>query len=217
MSWPGHIQDAGRHPLAVPSRHRHRADHPRGHRHPGARRSSMALPQKPIEGVSMAYTWDKANANARVQTRHPILRNDRQPRHLSRWLGRGHRPAAHAMGERSAGSCPMCSPPTNGNCITSTRTYSQNTDLAADESRQAQGTAGSLPGRGGEIQVFPLANRLPPADAHARVRISPPGAHVFTYSGESSGARRGRRAEHPRTSPTPSPPKWKFPRAVATA
>jgi arylsulfatase len=37
------------------------------------------IKQKPIEGVSMAYTFDKANANA-PSTRHPVLRDGRQPR-----------------------------------------------------------------------------------------------------------------------------------------
>ena len=64
ISWPKAHQGQGRHPQPVPPRHRHRADDPRGHRHPGARDRSTASSRSPIEGVSMAYTFDKANANA---------------------------------------------------------------------------------------------------------------------------------------------------------
>ncbi len=62
ISWPGHIKDARRHSPAVPSCHRHRADTPRSHRHP-APEMVDGIKQKPIEGVSMAYTFDAANAN----------------------------------------------------------------------------------------------------------------------------------------------------------
>ena len=42
MSWPGHINDVGRHPPPVPPRHRHRADDPRSDRHPGSPTRSTA-------------------------------------------------------------------------------------------------------------------------------------------------------------------------------
>ena len=50
------------------------------------------IAQKPIEGVSMAYTWDKANADAPSRTRHAVLRDVRQPRHLPRRLVCQHAP-----------------------------------------------------------------------------------------------------------------------------
>ena len=54
----------GRNSPAVPSCHRHCADHPGSNRHPAARRRSTASSRFPIEGTSMVYTWDKANADA---------------------------------------------------------------------------------------------------------------------------------------------------------
>ena len=60
-------QRRGRHPPPVSPLDRHRADHSRSDRHP-APDTINGIKQRPIEGTSMAYTWDKANANA--PTRH---------------------------------------------------------------------------------------------------------------------------------------------------
>jgi arylsulfatase len=67
MSWPGHIQDAG----GVRRQFSHVIDivptilDATGVKAPD---TIDGVAQRPIEGVSMAYTWDKANAN--VPTRH---------------------------------------------------------------------------------------------------------------------------------------------------
>ena len=57
----------GRLPPSIPSRHRHRADHPRSGRN-FATETINGIKQIPIEGMSMMYTWD--NANAAAPTRH---------------------------------------------------------------------------------------------------------------------------------------------------
>ena len=97
-------QGQGRHPQPVPPRHRHRADDPRGDRHPAARRSVDGIAQKPIEGVSMAYTFDKANANAPSthKTQYFEMMGDRA--HLPRRLDRQHQGDAAAVGHRRARS-----------------------------------------------------------------------------------------------------------------
>ena len=74
----GAHQRRRRHSPPVPSRHRHRADDPRGDRH-SAPVMVDGIAQKPIEGVSMAYTWDRANANAPIHAPDPVLRDVRQP------------------------------------------------------------------------------------------------------------------------------------------
>ena len=67
MSWPGHITDVGgirrqfHHVIDVVPTILEATGIP-------APESINGIPQKPIEGVSMAYTWDKANATA--PTRH---------------------------------------------------------------------------------------------------------------------------------------------------
>ena len=55
--------------------------------------------QRPIEGVSMAYSFD--DADARRAPRDAVLRDVLQPRHLPRGLDRGH-PAQHAVGDGAA-------------------------------------------------------------------------------------------------------------------
>ena len=68
-------QGRGRHPQPVPSRDRRRADDPRGRRHPRSPRWSTASSRAPIEGVSMAYTFDKSQRQrARRGTRPSISR-----------------------------------------------------------------------------------------------------------------------------------------------
>ena len=56
------------------------------------------IKQRPIEGVSMAYTWNKANASAPTPAQYAIFRDARQPRHLPRRLGGGDDPGDAPLG-----------------------------------------------------------------------------------------------------------------------
>ena len=60
------------------------------------------IKQKPIEGVSLAYTFDAKNANVASRAPHPVLRDDGRPRHLPRRLDRQHQGACAPRGLRSA-------------------------------------------------------------------------------------------------------------------
>ena len=63
MSWPTHITDAG----GIRHQFHHVIDiMPRSSTQPGYNLPDTVngIPQKPIDGVSMVYTWDKANATA---------------------------------------------------------------------------------------------------------------------------------------------------------
>src|SRR5262249_34045158 len=55
--------------------------------------------QKPIEGVSMTYTWDKERQRP-VQARYPVFRDARQSWHLPRWLDGKHETSGPALGRR---------------------------------------------------------------------------------------------------------------------
>ena len=57
--------------------------------------------QDPIDGVSLAYTFTDAKAPTRKK--RAVLRQQRQPRHLPRRLGRGHLRSAGAVAARCAG------------------------------------------------------------------------------------------------------------------
>ena len=97
MSWPGHITDAGA--FAASSTMSSTSCRPFSRR-PALRSPtrSTASSRCPIEGVSMAYTWDKTNANAPTTPHDAIFRDARQSRHLSGRLGGGHDACDAAMG-----------------------------------------------------------------------------------------------------------------------
>ncbi len=72
---------SGRHPPPVPPRHRHRADHPRSHRHPGAcdgRRHQAGADRRHEPGLHLGQ-GQRQRANP---AHDAVLRDARQPRHL---------------------------------------------------------------------------------------------------------------------------------------
>ena len=85
MSWPGHITDVG----GIRNQFHHVIDivptilEVTGISAPD---TINGIKQRPIEGVSMAYTWDKANANAPTKHTTQYFEMLRQPCHLSRRL-----------------------------------------------------------------------------------------------------------------------------------
>jgi arylsulfatase A-like enzyme len=96
ISWPGHIDDVG----GIRTQFHHVIDIvPTILEAAGIRAPDMVdgIKQKPIEGVSMAYTFKKANANAPSKRTDAVLRDLRQPRHLQGRLVRGDDAARAAM------------------------------------------------------------------------------------------------------------------------
>ena len=87
ISWPGHIKDVGGDPHAVPPHHRHRADHSRSRRHPGARhgqRHQAEADRRHQHGVHLR----RGQRQRALEARHAVFRNGRQSRDLSRRLDR---------------------------------------------------------------------------------------------------------------------------------
>ena len=102
-------------------------------------------PQKPIEGVSMVYSFNDAQAKSRAH--RPVRRVHGQPRHLQGRLVR-HDPAQGAVGAKAA---PL-STEDKWELYNTAEDFSCAIDLAAQVSRQAEGVAGSLSEGGGQIQ-----------------------------------------------------------------
>ena len=78
ISWPGHITDVG----GIRSQFHHVIDIvPTILEATGIKAPDVVngIKQKPIEGVSMVYTFDKANANAPSKHADAVFRNGRQP------------------------------------------------------------------------------------------------------------------------------------------
>ena len=98
MSWPGHITDLG----GIRNQFHHVIDivptilEATGVSAPD---TINGIKQRPIEGVSMVYTWEnKANDTKRPhQTYDALLRDARHPRHLSGRLDGGDDPGDHPV------------------------------------------------------------------------------------------------------------------------
>ena len=144
------------------------------------------IAQKPIEGVSMAYTWDMANANAPStrKTQYFEMFGNRAIYHEG-WVAATTPPAPPWL----MGTTKMPDV-VNGykwELYNIAEDFSQSNDLAAkmpDKLRQMQEL---FLMEATKYNVFPLDNSIMSARPGALVRVAPAGRTVFTYSGEISG------------------------------
>ena len=184
---PGHFvarshQGPGRHPYPVPPHHRHRAHDPRGHGHQGAREVD-GIKQKPIEGVSMAYTFDAANAKAPStrKTQYFELMSNRGIYHDG-WYANTTPPVPPWVLNAKM-------PDVNDykwELYNIAEDYSQADDLAPKNPAKLKEMQALFEEEAKKYQVFPLAN-----SSFARAIEPRPsaiaGKTVFTYSGENPG------------------------------
>ena len=134
------------------------------------------MKQDPIDGVSMAYTF--ADAQAPGRKTHPVFREQRQPRDLSRRLDRrGLRPA-DSLADRSARPRDTGTPTrTSGSFTTSRPTFREDDDLAAKEPERLDEMKTAVPDGGARTtrcfrSAAGLWTRLHPED-----RIKVPYTH----------------------------------------
>ena len=184
ISWPGHITDVG----GMRTQFHHLIDiAPTLLEVAGLPAPVMVngIAQKPIEGVSMAYTFDKASANApsRHHTQYFEIFGNRAIYHDG-WLAGTTPPQGPWL--MGLGTLPDVVNGYNWELYNIAEDYSQADDLAT-----------KMPGKLRELQelflveaskygVFPLDNSV--AQRAAAPRPSPlAGKTVFTYSGEISG------------------------------
>ena len=184
MSWPGHIKDVG----GIRRQFHHVIDivptilEATGIPAPD---TINGIKQRPIEGVSMAYTWDKANANAPDPAHDAILRDARQSRHLSRRVGGGHdagdapvgaeqRPAAGCDHRVQVGALQRQEDPTQFN------------DLAAKMPEKLKQMQALFYSEAKKYNVLPLDNTTLARWNTPRPSLTA-GRTVFTYSGELTG------------------------------
>ena len=214
MSWPGHITDVG----GIRRQFHHVIDivptilEATGIPQPD---TINGIKQLPIEGISMAYTWDKANADAPTKhtTQYFEMLGNRAIYKMVGWRRRLRRPS---MGTEQQASRPTLSPVTIGNSTTSKRTSTEANDLAAkmpDKLKQLQDV---FYAEAKKYNVLPLDNST--LARFLTPRPSPTaGRKIFTYSGELTGVPASARPEHYGRSPTPSPPRSRFPKAARKA
>ena len=173
IAWPDRIKDAG----GIRTQFHHMIDIvPTILEATGIQAPVMVngIAQRPIEGVSMAYTWDKANANA-PSTRHDaVLRDVRQPRDLPRRLDRRHDAAGAAVAD-GHGQDARRGQWLQVGTLQHRRGLLRVERPRGQDARQAASDAGALPGRGGEVQRLPAGQLDPPAHRDSRGRARPPG------------------------------------------
>ena len=184
ISWPGHIKDVG----AIRTQFHHVIDivptilEATGIQ--GARRWSNGIKQKPIEGVSMAYTFDKANAAAP---------STRKTQYFEMISNRG----IYHDGWYACTTPPV--PPWVLNApMPAVDDYKWELYNLTEDYSQANDLAAKMPDKLKELQALFLAGgdtsttcfRWTTHNSRARSRrgpAPPPGQTVFTYSGEMPG------------------------------
>ena len=193
MSWPARIKDVG----GIRSQFHHVIDIvPTILEAAGIPAPVMVngVAQKPIEGVSMAYTWDKANADAPSTRHNAVFRDVRQPRHLPRRLVCLHDAASAALAD-GHGAMPEVVNGYKWELYNLAEDFSQANDLAARQSRQVARNAGIVSGGGREVRRVPARQLDPgtPYDAAAERDRRAERVHLF---GRHVRHADRRRAEH---------------------
>jgi arylsulfatase len=184
MSWPGHITDVG----GVRSQFHHFIDivptilEATGIEAP---QTVNGIAQKPIEGVSMAYTWTKEGANlpsART-TQYFEMFGNRAIYHDG-WIASTTPPAAPWL--MGLGKMPDVLDGYNWELYDLTKDFSQFNDLAAKEPAKLKELQELFLVEAAKYQVFPLDNSVV-----ARILAPRPSATAgrdeFVYRGELSG------------------------------
>ena len=183
MSWPGHIKDAG----GIRTQFHHIIDivptilEATGVQAP---QTVNGIAQSPIEGVSMAYTWDKANEKAKStrQTQYFEMFGNRAIYHDG-WMAATPPPQPPWL----IGTAKM--PELNDykwELYNIAEDFSQNNDLAAKHPEKLKELQELFLSEAKKYQVFPLDNSMLPRMITLRPS-STAGRTEFTYSGELSG------------------------------
>jgi arylsulfatase A-like enzyme len=184
ISWPGHINDLG----GIRTQFHHVIDivptilEATGIKAP---EEVNGIKQKPIEGVSMAYTFDKANAEApsKRETQYFELGGNRGIYHDG-WMANTIPPSP--VWDLATGKLPDLATGYQWELYHISEDYSQYNDLAAKMPDKLKEMQALFQTEAEKYNVFPLDNR-----AFARLLTPRPsavaGRAVFTYTGENSG------------------------------
>ncbi len=184
MAWPARIKDAG----GIRSQFHHVIDIvPTILEAAGIPAPSMVngVAQKPIEGVSMAYTWDKANADApSVRTTQYFEMFGNRAIYHDGWYACTTPPAAPWL--MGLGAMPDVVNGYKWELYDLTKDFSQANDLAKDKPDKLRELQELFLVEAAKYQVFPLDN-----DVLGRILTPRPsataGRNEFTYSGVIQG------------------------------
>jgi arylsulfatase A-like enzyme len=184
LSWPGHIEDPG----ALRTQFHHLIDIVPTILEAATIAQPLmvnGIAQRPIEGVSMAYTFDKANANApsKRETQYFEMFGNRAVYHEG-WVAATTPPEAPWL----LGSKPLPEV-VNGyewELYNIAEDYSENNDLAAKMPDKLRELQELFIVEATKYNVFPLDNSVLPRLITPRPSATA-GRTLFTYSGEISG------------------------------
>jgi len=188
MSWPGHITDVG----GIRSQFHHIIDIvPTVLDATGIQAPVMVngIGQKPIEGISMKYTWDKANANAPSTrtTQYFEMFGNRAIYHDG-WVAATPPPQPPWL--MGTGKMPEVLNGYKWELYNIVNDYSENNDLAAKYPDKLKELQELFLVEAQKYQVFPLDNSI-----LARILAPRPSAVAgrteFSYAGEISGVPEG--------------------------
>ncbi len=183
ISWPGHIKDEG----GIRTQFHHVIDVvPTILEAAGIKAPELVngIKQKPIEGVSMLYTLDSANANApsKRDTQYFEMVGNRAIYHDG-WIAATTPPAP--PWELGTGTMPPLDQ-YKWELYNITEDYSENNDLAAQDPDKLKELQTLFLTEAAKYQVFPLDNT-----GFVRLLTARPsavaGKTVFTYTGENPG------------------------------
>jgi arylsulfatase A-like enzyme len=165
IAWPTRIKDAG----AIRTQSHHMIDIvPTILEAAGIQAPVMVngITQKPIEGVSMAYTWDKANANAPSMrtTQYFEMFGNRAIYHDG-WVATTTPPAPPWL--LGSAKLPEVVNGYKWELYNIAEDFSENNDPRSQDARQAAPDAGTLPDRSDEIQRVSVGQLSPPAHHYA--------------------------------------------------
>ncbi len=184
ISWPGHIEDTG----AIRAQFHHVIDIvPTILEAAGVKAPTTVdgIPQRPIEGVSMAYTFDKANANApsKRATQYFEMLGNRAIYHDG-WIAATTPPAAPWL--LATGKLPDLETGYNWELYDIAKDYSEADDLAAKMPDKLKEMQALFKTEAEKNNVFPLDN-----SGFSRLLTPRPSATAgktdFTYVGENVG------------------------------
>jgi arylsulfatase A-like enzyme len=183
MSWPGHITDKG----GIRSQFHHVIDivptilEAAGIEAP---QTVNGIPQKPIEGTSMAYTWAKGSANvpSTRTTQYFEMFGDRAIYHDG-WIASTTPPAGPWL--LGLGKLPNVLDGYNWELYDLTKDFTQFDDLAAKEPAKLKELQDLFLVEAAKYHVFPLDNRV--ATRFGQQPSATAGRDTFTYTGELSG------------------------------
>jgi arylsulfatase len=183
ISWPGHIKDVG----GIRTQFHHVIDIvPTILEAAGVQAPTMSngIAQKPIEGLSMAYTFDQANANApsKRETQYFEMVGNRAIYHDG-WIGATTPPSP--SWELGTGTMPALDA-YHWELYNIAEDYSEYNDLATKMPDKLKEMQGLFLKEAAKYQVLPLDN-----SGFVRLLTARPsaiaGRTVFTYTGENVG------------------------------